>query len=108
MAECTQTGIVALWTVPVVLKNGHRKIKVNAPTKTYINADIEAKLDLQGKPHKVTVNILNGQIETFKTMPVAFELKSLDATVKKTVTAFTAEKDTGNMEAINWGKYAAK
>ena len=93
-------------TVPVVLKNGHRKIKANAlldeaSTKTYINADVAAELGLQGKPQKVTVNVLNGQIETFETMPVTVQLESLDASVKTTVSAFTAEKVTGNMEAID-------
>ena len=93
-------------TVPVILKNGDRKIKVNAlldeaSTKTYINTDVAAELGLQRKPQKVTVNVLNGQSETFKAMPVAVELKSMDASVKITVSAFTAETDTGNMEAIN-------
>ena len=41
-------------------------------------------------------------------MAVAVELESMDASVKITVCAFTAEKVTGNIKAINWGNYAAK
>ena len=51
--EGTQTGFLALRTVPVILKNGNRAIKVNAlldeaSTKTYINADVASDLGLQG------------------------------------------------------------
>ena len=50
-AEGTQTGFPALRTVPVILKNGNRAIKVNtlldeASTKTYINADVASELGL--------------------------------------------------------------
>ena len=52
-AEGTQTGFLALRTVPVILKNGNRAIKVNAlldeaSTKTYINADVASEIGLQG------------------------------------------------------------
>ena len=53
--HCPEThGSVALRTVPVYLTNGNRKLKVNAllddaSTKTYINADVAAKLGLQGQ-----------------------------------------------------------
>ena len=98
-AEGTQTGFLALRTVPVILKNGNRAIKVNAlldeaSTKTYINADVASELRLQGISRKVSVNVLNGQTETFETMPVDVELESLDGSVSKTVSAFT----TGSQE----------
>jgi len=35
-----------------------------ARTKTYINADVAAELGLQGHPQRVTVSVLNGQVET--------------------------------------------
>ena len=74
-------------------------------TKTYINADVASEL---GISRKVTVNVLNGQTETFETMPVDVELESLDGSVSKTVSAFTTERATGNLEAIDWRKYANK
>ena len=110
-SQIVQPRFVALRTVPVFLKNGYRRIKVNASlddasTKTNLNADVAAKLGLQGHPQSVTVNVLNGQVETFETMPVEVELESLDGNVKVMISAFTAERVTGNMKVIDWGKYA--
>jgi len=112
-SQSAQPRFVALRTVPVFLKNGNRRIKVNAlldeaSTKTYLNADVAAELGLQGHPESVTVNVLNGQTETFETTPVEVELESLDGNVKITISAFTAERVTGNMKVIDWEKYAAK
>ena len=87
-AEGTQTGFFALRTVPVILTNGNRAIKMNAlldeaSTESYINADVASELGLQGISRQVTVNVLNGQTETFETMPVDVELESLDGKVSK-------------------------
>ena len=83
---------VALRTVPVVLRNGTRTLKVNtllddASTKTYLNADVAAELGLQGQTEKVTVNVLNDQVETLETKPVNFKLESLDGNVSMNVSA---------------------
>ena len=69
---------VGLQTVPVKVKDGDRWMTFNvllddASTKTYINADVAAELGLKGKTEQVTVNVLNGQVETFETRPVNFE-----------------------------------
>ena len=97
----------------MILKNGNRAIKVNAlldeaSTKTYINADVASELELQGISRKVTVNVLNGQTESFETMPVDVELERLDGSVSKAVSAFTTERVAGNLEAIDWRKHANK
>ena len=68
----------------------------NASTQTYIIADIAAQLGLQGKFQQVTVNVPNGQIKTFDTMPVEFELVSLNGLVDVNMSAFTAAQVTGN------------
>ena len=106
-----QGELIALRMVPVVLKNRNREVKVNAllddaSTKSYINADVAAELGLQGMMQKATVNVLNGQVKTFVTMPVDFELKSLDGQVIHNVSAFTTEKVAGDMEVIDWNQYA--
>ena len=69
-----QTSFLSLRTVPVIVKNGDRKFKVNAlldkaSTKTYINCDGAGELRLQGIPRKVTVNVPNGQTETVFKQP---------------------------------------
>ena len=101
---------VALCTVPVVLRNGTRTLKVNAllddaSTKTYLNADVAAEMGLQGETKKVTVNVLNDQVETFETKPVNFKLESLDGNVSMNVSAYTANKVTGNLTVVDWNSY---
>ena len=81
-------------TVPVILKNGGRRLVVtalldDASTKTYVNSDVAAELGLQGESRKVTVNVLNGQEDTFET-PVECGIESLDGRISIRITAFTA------------------
>ena len=56
------SGIRALRTVPVILKNGSKRIEAyalldDASTKTYINSDIAAELNLQGSVQKINVSV---------------------------------------------------
>ena len=109
----TTTDFIALVTVPIILKNGNRSIKVNAllddaSTKTYINADVAAELGLQGKTERITVNVLNGQVETFETCPVDVQLESLIGDVKLQVTAYTATRVTGTMSAFDCTEYTQR
>lgn len=78
-------GNIALRTIPVYLKSGNRKLKVNAllddaSTKTYVNADVVAELGLQGHPQRVNVSVLNEQAETFETT-IDCLVESLDGKV---------------------------
>ena len=100
-------------TVPVIVEEWKSSNKVNAllddaSTKTYINADVAAELGLQGTFQKTKVNVLNGQVKTFLTMPVEVELESLDGNVNATISAFTTDKVTGDMRVVNWNQYATK
>ena len=70
-------GNMALKTIPVYLKSGNQKLKVNAllddaSTKKYINADVASELSLQGHPQRVniSVHVLNGQVEAIETTPI--------------------------------------
>ena len=114
LAEQTNRAhFTALRTVPVKVKNGNRSIVVNAllddaSTKTYLNADVAAELGLVGETRKITVNVLNGQRDSFETMPVEFELESLDGRIKVSATGYTTEKVTGDLQPVDWNQYAAK
>ena len=79
-----------------------------ASTKTSLNADVAAELGLQGRTEKVTVNVLNGQIDTFERKPVSFELLSVDRKVNMNVTAYTVNRVTGDMPVIHWNEYSSK
>lgn len=105
-----RADFIGLRTVPVILINGGRSLKINAllddaSTKTYVNADVADELGLQGRTEKVTVNVLNGQAETFETKPVSVELKSVTGNVGMMVNAYTVNRVTGNMPVVNWNQY---
>ena len=109
----SKVDYIALRTVPIILKNGGRSLQVNAildeaSTKSYVNSDVAAELGLEGKTEKVNVNVLNGQIETFETKPVNFELQSVDGKVSLNVNAYTANRVTGDMNVIDWNEYRMK
>ena len=109
-----RADFIGLRTVPVILiNNGGRYLKINAllddaSTKTYLNADVAAELGLQGRTEKVTVNVLNGQAETFETKPVSVELKSVTGSVSMTVSAYTVNRVTGNMPVVDWNNNKKK
>ena len=101
---------IGLRTVPVILKNGQRSLRVNAllddaSTKTYVNADVTTKLGLQGRTKTVKVSVLNGQVETFETKPIDVTLQSLNGNVSMTINAYTVNKVTGNMPVVDWNRY---
>ena len=50
------------------------------------------------------VNVLNGQVETFKSKPVEFQLESMNGSVNMTVNAYTANRVTGDMRVFDWNK----
>ena len=54
------------------------------------------------------MNVLNGKIKTFDTMPVEFELESLNGLVDMKMSAFTAARMTGNMNVAEWSDLAQK
>ena len=100
-------------TIPVLIEHASRKLQVNVllddcSTKTYINANIAAELGLEGKCELINVGVLNGGCEQFETQPVNFLLRSLDGSLSKDVTAYTAKDVTGNLQAIPWEKIKQK
>ena len=48
------------------------------------------------------VSVLNGKVETFETSPVECVIESLDGKSCSKVTAFTANRVTGNMRVTDW------
>ena len=55
---------IALRTVPVIVRNNSKTLRVNAllddaSTKSFINSDVAAQLELKGPSIQLTVNVLN-------------------------------------------------
>ena len=102
---------MSLRTVPVVLKHGNSRIIVNAllddgSTESYINGDVTAQLGAPvGEVRRINVNVLNGHVETFETVPTSVTLESLDGKIKIPFTATTTDKVTGSLKAIEWNKH---
>ena len=78
---------VALQTVPVYLASGGRQVKV----RCYLNSDFAAELGLEGKPHELTVKVLNDNQEKLNSSIVEFTINSLDGRVHKQASAYTTE-----------------
>ena len=96
---------IALRTVPIVLRNGDRSLKVNAllnetHTKTYLNTDIAVELGLHIRTEEVRINVLNRDLQYTTSEPLT--------RVKMSVTVCTANKVTGGMPVINWNEYSLK
>ena len=77
-------------------------------TKTYVNSDIAAELNLKGTLERVNIGILNGRSASLETMSVEFGLESIDGKVDMKIHAFTADCVTSNMKAIKWRSSANK
>ena len=58
-------------------------------------------MNLQGETQKVTVIVLNCQVDFFETTPVEFEFESLDGKVKRAIQAITANCVTGSLKPLN-------
>ena len=46
--------------------------------------------------------MLNGEEDSFETMPVEIDLQSIDGKTRARISAFTATRVTGNMRPVNW------
>ena len=55
----------------------------------------------------MTVNVLSDNVESFETMAIEVGLQSLNSQTD-TITAFTTNRVTGNMQPINWKQHASK
>ena len=77
-------------------------------SRTYLNSDVAAELGLEGRPHELTVNVLNNNQETLATAVVEFMISSSDGKVSKLASAYTVERVTGSMQVVDWNKHNHK
>ena len=113
MKLTVQLEFVALRTIPVYLASRGRQVKVNAlldegSSRSYLNSDVAAELGLEGRPHELTVKVLNDNQEKRNSSIVEFMINSLDGRVHKQASPYTTERVTGNMQVLNWNLYKSK
>lgn len=77
-------------------------------SRTYLNSDVAAELGLEGRPHELTVKMLNDNQERLNSSVVESTINSLAGRVHKPASAYTTERVTGNMQVEDWNLYKAK
>jgi len=90
-----------------LLHHNGKSIVINAllddgSTKTYLNSDIAAELGLISETQHITVSMLNGHHENFRTSSVTVDLCSLNGRI---CAAFTTDNVTGSLEVVSWQKF---
>ena len=98
---------IALRTIPVILKNGKRKVSVNClldegSDTTYINEDVVNELGLTGAKERIEVKVANDQTISFMSNTFTIGLESTGGRVDTEIVAKTFEKICGGMKAVNW------
>ena len=101
------TRKIALRTIPVILKNGTRKVQVNClldegSDTTYINEDVVEELGLTGVKERFEVKVANNQTISFMSNTFTIGLESTDGRVDTEIVAKTSEKICGGMKAVSW------
>ena len=100
-------------TIPVVLRNGHKRVKVNALLddacdRTYVNSRVTEELSLQGEKQKVKVEVINGDVKAIDSEVVKIGLESVDGQVKRRVEVFTVTSVTGDLKVADWCEQASR
>lgn len=105
--------VVALQTLPLILKNGNKRLLVNCfldegSDTTYINEDVVEELRVRGRKEPITVNVANDKQVKFMSMTVQVGVESIDGKLKRTISAKTSQKICGGMKPVNWLKIKHK
>ena len=80
-------------------------------SRTHLNSDVVAELGGTwggGRPHELTVKVLNDNQEKLNQSVVDFTSNSLHGRLHKQASAYTTERVTGNMQAVDGNLYKAK
>ena len=104
-----ETEYVALRTVPVIVKNGNKRIPVNClldegSDTSYINEDVIEALGLHGAKTEINVKVANDETVTFMSSTFDVGLESTDGRVDTTITVQSSKKICGGMKPVNWIK----
>ena len=107
LGEQERQQLVALRTVPIILKNGRRRVLVNClldegSDTTYVNEDVVEELGLAGEKQKITVKVANDQSIRFPSSTVKIGIESTDGRVDTEITAKTSNRICGGLEAVDW------
>lgn len=97
-----------LRTILVWVKAQGKKVEVNATlddasNESFLNEEVARALGLKECYQTVKVHVLNNSVETFQTMPLKIEIKSVNGQFTKENEVKTCPRsETGNYQVENW------
>ena len=99
--------IIALCTVPAILKHAKRQLLVNCflnegSDTTYINEDVIETLGISTQKEEITINVANDQKVRFMAATLEISLESVDGKVDTTIVVKTSDKICGGMKPTDW------
>ena len=99
--------IIALRTVPVILKNGKRRLLVNCfldegSDTTYVNEDVIETLGISTQKEEITINVANDQKVRLMAATLEIGLESVDGKVDTSIVVKTSDKICGGMKPTDW------
>ncbi|KAJ8028618.1 hypothetical protein HOLleu_30912 [Holothuria leucospilota] len=99
---------IALRTVPVIISNGSKEVKVNAllddgSSQKYVNSNLCGELGLHGEMQEIVVSTLNGREERFTTQPVDIYVSPLHNSRRYKI-SLTTNNATGNLKPTQWAR----
>ena len=105
--ERHEERIIALRTVPVILKHGKRRLLVNCfldegSDTTYVNEDVIETLGISTQKEEITINVANDQKVRLMAATLEIGLESVDGKVDTTIVVKTSDKICGGMKPTDW------
>ena len=99
--------LTSFMTVPVIIKNGNQRRKVNAllddaSDKSYINESIAEELGLYGPVNQHNVCVINGHVNSFQSMEVTVNLESVEGDIDVTLQAYASQNVAGDVNVVDW------
>jgi len=99
--------IIALRTIPVILKHGKTRLLVNCfldkgSDTTYANEDVIEALGIRAPKEQVTINVANNQKLHLMAATVEVGIESIDGKVDTSIVVKTSDKICGGMKPTNW------
>lgn len=105
--ERHEERIIALRTVPAILKHGKRRLLVNCflnegSDTTYVNEDVIETLGISTEKVEITINVANDQKVRLMAATLEIGLESVDGKVDTTIVVKTSDKICGGMKPTDW------
>ena len=105
--ERHEERIIALHTVPAILKHRKRRLLVNCfldegSDTTYVNEDVIETLGISTEKEEITINVANDQKVRLMAATLEIGLESVDGKVDTTIVVKTSDKICGGMKPTDW------